>query len=209
MVWDRGLVPLIWIVANNNGTSPARANPVVHPFTSLLLFRSIFLMYPMSSTPGCKNLVSTHVELSHCAGTTAGQPSSCFVPTIGFLDWNLIPDVCNAAADAKDAEIPTLPVSLVNIVSPSPRRQHRPRIRSGQDLIIFFQDQDTPTVDLVNEGRPASFKIADQAPPKRPSPRRLPTPDLPDLDEQKFWPALDHVENCHATIKGGSWFKKF
>ncbi|MCJ1320415.1 hypothetical protein MMC15_005754 [Xylographa vitiligo] len=133
---------------------------------------------------------------------TAGQSPSRSVTTIRFFDWTLIPDRCDAAADAKDPEIAILAINAVDIISPSPQRQHRFRYRFEQELTLFYEDQDMENVDLVQKNRAAATEISEQTAPSRPSPQRLPTPDLPELNGQEFWPSLDHVEKCHGSLKG-------
>ncbi|MCJ1383462.1 hypothetical protein MMC17_006576 [Xylographa soralifera] len=156
----------------------------------------------MSSAPACKNFDSMDFGLSHFGEMTAGQPPSRSVTTVRFCDWTLIPDICDTTGDAKDREIAMLPINAVDIISPSPRRQHRPRSRFRQQLPPFYKIQDTQAVDLVEEGRAAATKVSEQTPPSRPSPRRLPSPDLPDLDAQQFWPDFNNVEKCHGSFEG-------
>ncbi|MCJ1389027.1 hypothetical protein MMC18_001880 [Xylographa bjoerkii] len=133
---------------------------------------------------------------------TAGQPPSPSVTSKRNIDWILIPAICEAAAVAKGPGIAILPASAVDIISPSPQRQRRPWSGFGPELSLLCKDQGTQTVDLVKDGRLASTGIPQQTPPSRPLPRRLLTPDLPDLDEEEFWPSWDQLEKCHKTVKG-------
>ncbi|MCJ1402059.1 hypothetical protein MMC11_005278 [Xylographa trunciseda] len=156
----------------------------------------------MSAAPVYNILVSMDFDSSQCSGMTAGQPPSRSVTSIRYIDWILIPDICDADSVASDPGIDIIPINSVEIICPSPRRQCRPWPRFREELGLFYKDQDPRSVELIKDHRPASTEVPEQTPPSRPSPRRLPTPDLLDLDQEEFWPGAKHLEKCHGSING-------
>jgi len=163
----------------------------------------------MSSAPVNKSLASMDLGSSQRGMITAGQPSSPSVTCIRCIDWILIPDLCDAASVVNDPETDIGLIHSVDVICPSSQRQRRPWPQSGQNPGLSIKDQEPQTVDFVKGHRPASTEYPEQNPPSRPSPRRLPTPDLPDLDEAEFWPSKEHLVQYHGNIKGSLWLEGF
>jgi hypothetical protein len=70
------------------------------------------------------------------------------------------------------------------------------------------QNDESDILSLLHDRRPSELRgeREDNAPPCRPSPQRLPTPDLPELDEDQLWECCNPFESILYHSKGKSDF---
>lgn len=85
----------------------------------------------------------------------------------------------------KSAKVPSSPMPRNHVIepkAPTPSRQDASR-HSGRSFCLEHMSTVNCTVDCAN-GKP---QVQTKMPPKAPSPPRLPTPDLSDLEEDDLW----------------------
>ncbi|MCJ1258931.1 hypothetical protein MMC24_006765 [Lignoscripta atroalba] len=106
-------------------------------------------------------------------------------------DWVLFPDVpiCSIESTDRSDQIRDLetPLAVLSRRS-SPATSSRGSAKSrkagpGGSQLLGHDDARQESSDTLRE----SGQTGGASPPKRPSPRRLPTPDLDEIDSTKFW----------------------
>ena len=202
MILDRGVVSLVLMFACGDGTFPAQEHPVVQASASSPLLSTVSSVHSMSLALVCRSLISMDFRASQCGRMDTGHPPSPTVTSNRYTDWILIPDICEPVSTCKSPGIAIVPINAGDIISPSPRRPDRPRPKFKEELDLFCEDHNTQTVGLIDNRRPGSTSLSGQTLPNRPSPRRLPTPDLPDIDKQEFWPSLEYLESLRGSFEG-------
>jgi len=121
------------------------------------------------------------------------QPTKHHPTHFHHSDWILFPDLVDkATVTCLQDETSVLANSSSKDEMQSNRfgneDTHYTRFVPCSDL-SSVQNDESDILSLLHDRRPSELRgeREDNAPPCRPSPQRLPTPDLPELDEDQLW----------------------
>jgi len=171
------------------------------PECSITTPYSLFAIAAMSLKPyrrKSQDPISMNCNCSHCCAVTVPQTLQQLVAFAPKQDWTLFPDVCQKPTFITISDVaPTQPKFCEDVKHALYQRQHsEPKevgevSRKGSDTLV-----EMPYLELWPATDCSSPNPADvhRTPPSRPTPQRLPTPDLAEIEESDFWSCCEPYE---------------
>lgn len=119
-----------------------------------------------------------------------------------YTDWILFPELCRKGIVASSTKI-ALVADESNNENRQPLTQH-PLTRTLSNMPGHVIEPHSNEKEAFIEGRwPISIETSPmETPPRRPSPQRLMTPDLPEIDEIEYWTCSKRLRDHESSLKG-------
>jgi len=155
----------------------------------------------------CQDLTAIDCNCWDCCEVTVPETSLQLVTLAQQMDWILFPDVCQNPTITVFRDVAPVQPNFCEKPEYDLHQRQDPKAEGPEEVSREECNRVSETTNIelwttkCSSPSPAEVRYT---PPSRPTPQRLPTPDLPEIEETDFWPCCEPSDSHGKDTYGSS-----